>query len=118
LSGGEKCPLSLGANLAIWSHAQVVFKWQWCDWASIQPAGNHYTTGQRAWPSIAYYLCYLELKYCIAQNSGGVKLWQISDFKALVRKILVNAQHLYYLYYWQEKKFGKSEGKLSFINLL
>jgi len=27
----------------------------------------------------------------------------------------VNAQHLYY---WQEKNFGKSEGKLSFVNSL
>jgi len=49
--------------------------------------------------------------YRIAQNSGGVKLWRISDFKVLARKTLANAQHLYY---WEEKNFGKSEGKLSF----
>jgi len=53
--------------------------------------------------------------YRIVQNSGGKKLWQISDFKILARKTLVNAQHLYY---WQEKKFGESEDKLSFINSL
>jgi len=47
-------------------------------------------------------------KYHIAQNSGGVKLWRISDFKVLARKSLANAQHLYY---WQEKNFGE----LSFI---
>jgi len=29
--------------------------------------------------------------YHIAQNFGGVKLWQISDFKVLVRKTLANA---------------------------
>jgi len=46
------------------------------------------------------------------QNSGRVKLWQISDFKVWVRKTLVNAQHLYY---WQEKNFGKSAGELSFV---
>jgi len=50
--------------------------------------------------------------YRIAQNSGGVKLWQISDFKVLARKTLANAQHLYY---WQEKNFGESEGELSFV---
>jgi len=53
--------------------------------------------------------------YRIAQNSGGEKLWQISDFTVLVRKTLANAQHLYY---WQEKNFGESEGDLSFVNLL
>jgi len=52
--------------------------------------------------------------YCIAQNSDREKLWQISYFKVLVRKTLVNAQ---YLYYWQEKNFGESEGELSFVNL-
>jgi len=46
------------------------------------------------------------------QNSGGIKLWRISDFKVLMRKTLVNAQHQYY---WQEKNFGKSEGELSFV---
>jgi len=30
-------------------------------------------------------------KYRIAQNSGGEKLWRISDFKVLTRKTLVNA---------------------------
>ena len=33
------------------SSAWVVFKWQWCEWTSIHPAGNHHTTGQKAWPS-------------------------------------------------------------------
>jgi len=46
--------------------------------------------------------------YRIEQNSGGVKLWWISDFKVLARKTLANAQHLYY---WQEKNFGEFEGK-------
>jgi len=46
------------------------------------------------------------------QNSGEVKFWRISDFKVLARKTLANAQHLYY---WQEKNFGESEGKLSFV---
>jgi len=46
------------------------------------------------------------------QNSGGVKLWRICDFKLLARKTLVNAQHLHY---WQDKNFGKSEGELSFV---
>jgi len=47
------------------------------------------------------------------QNSGGVKLWRISDFKGLVRKTLANAQHLYY---WQEKNFGElSFGKQKLI---
>jgi len=46
------------------------------------------------------------------QNSGGEKLWRISDFKLLVRKTLENAQHLYY---WQEKNFGESKGELSFV---
>jgi len=50
--------------------------------------------------------------YCIAQNSCGVKLWRISDFKILARKTLVNAQHLYY---WQEKNFGGSAGESSFV---
>jgi len=50
--------------------------------------------------------------YHIVQNSGGVKLWQISDFKVLARKTLANARHLYY---WQEKNFGESEAELSFI---
>jgi len=49
--------------------------------------------------------------YCIAQNSGEVKVWRISDFKVLARKTLANAPHLYY---WQEKNFGESEGELSF----
>jgi len=31
--------------------ALVVFKWQWFDWISTHPAGNHHTTGQKAWPS-------------------------------------------------------------------
>jgi len=31
--------------------AQVVFKWQWCDWTSTHPVGNCHTTGQIAWPS-------------------------------------------------------------------
>jgi len=48
--------------------------------------------------------------YHIAQNSGGVKLWRISDFKVLARKTLANAQHLYY---WQEKNFGESDLSLS-----
>jgi len=52
------------------------------------------------------------IKYHMVQNSGGVKLWRISDFEVLARKTLANAQHLYY---WQEKNFGKSEGELSFI---
>ena len=52
------------------------------------------------------------VKQTIAQNSGRVKLWQISDFKVLVRKTLANAWHLYY---WQEKNFGESEGELSFV---
>jgi len=47
------------------------------------------------------------------QNSGREKLWRISDSKVFVRKTLVNSQHLYY--YWQEKNFGESEGKLSFV---
>jgi len=55
---------------------------------------------------------YVLLEYHIAQNSGGVKLWQISDFKVLARKTLANAQHLYY---WQEKNFGESEGKSYFL---
>jgi len=33
------------------SSARVVFKWQWCGWTSIHPAGNRHTTGQKAWPS-------------------------------------------------------------------
>jgi len=33
------------------SSARVAFKWQWCEWTSIHPAGNHHTTGQKAWPS-------------------------------------------------------------------
>jgi len=45
-------------------------------------------------------------------NSGGEKLWQISDFEVLARKTLANAQHLYY---WQEENFGESEGELSFV---
>jgi len=50
--------------------------------------------------------------YRIAQNSGGEKLWRISDFKVLAKKTLANARHLYY---WQEKNFGESEGELPFI---
>jgi len=53
--------------------------------------------------------------YHIAQNSDWEKLWQISDFKVLARRTLANVQ---YLYYWQEKNFGESEGKLSFVNSL
>jgi len=53
--------------------------------------------------------------YHIAQNSGGEKLWRISGLKFLARKTSANAQHLYY---WQEKNFGKSEGKLFFVNSL
>jgi len=53
--------------------------------------------------------------YHIAQNSGGVKLWQISDFKVLARKTLANAQHLYY---WQEINFGESEGESLGANYL
>jgi len=33
------------------SSARVAFKWQWCEWTSIHPAGNRHTTGQKAWPS-------------------------------------------------------------------
>jgi len=50
--------------------------------------------------------------YHIVQNSGGIKLWWISDFKVLARKTLANAQHLYY---WQENNFGESAGELSFV---
>ena len=30
--------------------------------------------------------------YCMVQNFGGVKLWQIDRFRVLVRKMLVNLQ--------------------------
>ena len=33
-----------------------------------------------------------QMKYCIAQNSGGGKLWQISHFRVFVRKTLVNSK--------------------------
>jgi len=58
------------------------------------------------------WISHVDIRYHIAQNSGEEKLWRISDFKVLVRKTLVNAQHLYY---WKEKSFGKSESKLSFV---
>jgi len=33
------------------SSAQVIFKWQWCEWTGIHPIGNRHTTGQKAWLS-------------------------------------------------------------------
>jgi len=55
------------------------------------------------------------LNYCIAQNSGGEKLWQISDFKVLARKTWANARNLYH---WREKNFCGSEDELFFVNSL
>jgi len=54
---------------------QVVFKWQWYDWTSTHPAGNHHMTGQKAWPSnwLLLYLWYLEFKWA-SGPSGSVQL--------------------------------------------
>jgi len=57
-------------------------------------------------------MCTCDLPDTVQHKFWGEKFWRISDFKVLVRKTLVNAQHLYY---WQEKNFGKSEGKSPFI---
>ena len=38
----------------------------------------------------------ISISYRIAQNSGGVKLWQIDHFRVLERKTLVNLR-VYYL---------------------
>jgi len=49
--------------------------------------------------------------YRIAQNSGGEKLWRISDFKVLARKTLANARDTCII---GRRKTGESEGKLPF----
>ena len=36
----------------------------------------------------------MSLSYRIAQNSGGVKLWRISNYKVLAEKTLANLQYL------------------------
>ena len=40
------------------------------------------------------YVCMYVCMYRIAQNSGGVKLWRISNYKVLARKTLANLQYL------------------------